>query len=81
MGVLALNKPTSFVAWLKRTLGSFTVGQNKFADGAVLENAGDPTGAVPIDFLGQMCVDITNSHTYVAQGAAVATAAWARIDN
>lgn len=77
MGTAALVKPTTFVAYVKRVLGNFNVGQQNY--NPVLENAGDPTSAITPDFIGQVCVDTTNTHTYVAQTAA--SSGWARIDN
>lgn len=77
MGTLALVKPTTFQKYVNKVLGAFTVGQQNF--NPVIENAGDPTGAVTPDFIGQVCVDTTNTHSYIAQSAVAA--GWARIDN
>lgn len=76
MGTAALVKPTTFQAFLKRTLGSFTAGQQNY--NPVLENAGDPTSAITPDFIGQLCVDTTNTHAYIALTAA--SSGWARVD-
>lgn len=81
MGTAALVNPTSGFTFIKKKFGSAALVNldNIVKALAPLENGGDPTSAITPDFIGQVCVDTTNSHTYVAQTAI--SSGWARIDN
>lgn len=66
--------------FLKRILGTAqTVHEYEYLKAVSnQEYAGNPTNNVVPDFIGQICVDTTNTHAYVALTAA--SSGWARID-
>lgn len=79
MGTLALTNPTTGFLALKKTMGNQLVNEDKILKQLLpLENAGDPTNAVTPDFIGQLCIDTSNSNAYVAITAA--SSGWTKLN-
>lgn len=79
MGVAAQTKPSTFFLWFKRVFGNQLLNQINIANSLlVIENAGDPTNAITPDYIGQLCVDTTNSNAYIAMTAI--SSGWTKIN-
>lgn len=79
MGTAALTKPTTGFLIAKKVIGSQLVNQDNILRLVLpLENGGDPTSAITPDFIGQLCVDTTNSNAYIAMTAA--SSGWTKIN-
>lgn len=78
MGTLALTHPSTFETFLKQKLGNQFLNQNNNIAKFFIENGGDPTSAVTPDFIGQICVDTTNSNAYIAMTAI--SSGWTKIN-